>query len=104
MFLAIARRAEHTWNALGNAMLVVGATSPEDLAKVRRAAPSLPFLVPGIGEQGGSAASVANAGRRADGHGLVVSASRSILYAGGPDQICRAVETARGELDLVTAG
>jgi orotidine-5'-phosphate decarboxylase len=104
MFLAIARRAEQTWNTLGNAMLVVGATSPDDLARVRRTAPSVPFLVPGVGEQGGSAAAVANAGRRADGQGLVVSASRSILYAGGPEQIRKAVETARGELDLVTVG
>jgi len=102
MYLAIARRAEKTWNALNNAMLVVGATQPEDLAKVRRAAPSLPFLVPGIGEQGGSVRAVVDAGRRADGWGLVVSASRSILYAGGPDQIRQAVETARGELDLAS--
>ncbi len=103
VFLAIARRAEHAWNALGNVMLVVGATNPDDLARVRRTAPSLPFLVPGIGEQGGSASAVADAGRRADGQGLVVSASRSILYAGGPEQIRAAVEAARAELDLVSA-
>jgi orotidine-5'-phosphate decarboxylase len=63
-------------------MLVVGATAPDDLAQVRAAAPTLPFLVPGVGEQGGSAEEVARRGARADGSGLVVSVSRAILHAG----------------------
>ena len=57
---------------------------------------------PALGRKGGSVRAVVDAGRRADGWGLVVSASRSILYAGGPDQIRQAVETARGELDLAS--
>ena len=82
LFLAIAERAERVWNRLGNAMLVVGATDAVDLARVRAAAPTLTFLVPGVGEQGGDPVAVSRAGRRDDGSGLVVSASRSILYAG----------------------
>ena len=82
LFAAIARRAETVWNASNNVMLVVGATAPEDLAIVRRAAPSLAFLVPGVGEQGGSAQEVTRRGARADGRGLVVSVSRAILHAG----------------------
>jgi orotidine-5'-phosphate decarboxylase len=98
LFTFIARRAETRWNALNNVMLVVGATHPEDLAAVRRAAPSLPFLVPGVGEQGGSAREAVQAGRRADGRGLVVSASRSILYAGSASQVRKAAEAMFEEL------
>jgi orotidine-5'-phosphate decarboxylase len=92
LFETIARRAERVWNGLNNVMLVVGGTQIDDLARVRAAAPSLPFLVPGIGEQGGSARDAARAGRRADGQGLIVSASRSVLYAGSETQIRRAAE------------
>lgn len=99
LYLAIARRAEEVWNALGNVMLVVGATAPRELAAVREVAPSLPILAPGLGEQGGSAGEVVRAGRRADGQGLFVSASRSILYAGSPEQVSKAVEDAREALD-----
>jgi orotidine-5'-phosphate decarboxylase len=98
LFIAVARRAEEVWNRLGNVMLVVGATAPTELAAVRAVAPSLPILVPGFGEQGGSAREVIAAGRRTDGGGLLVSASRSILYAGGADEIVAAVETARQAL------
>jgi orotidine-5'-phosphate decarboxylase len=80
LYLTIARRAQSRWNTLENVMLVVGATAPQDLAEVRRTAPGLSFLVPGVGEQGGDAKTVIAAGARADGAGLVVSASRAILY------------------------
>ena len=99
LFLAIARRAEQVWNKLGNVMLVVGATAPQEMAAVRGVAPNLAILAPGFGEQGGSGEEIVRAGRRADGRGLFVSASRSILYAGGPEQISRAVDEARRALD-----
>ncbi|HEY2178362.1 MAG TPA: orotidine-5'-phosphate decarboxylase [Caulobacteraceae bacterium] len=98
LYLAIARRAETVWNRLGNVMLVVGATAPRELAAVRAAAPGVTILAPGFGEQGGSARDVVAAGRRADGTGLLVSASRSILYAGEADQVRAAVEEARRAL------
>jgi len=98
LFSLIARRAERSWNRLGNVMLVVGSTDIADLAQVRRVAPTLPFLVPGVGEQGGSAAEVVRAGPRADGQGLIVSASRSILYAGSETAIRRAAEAVKAEL------
>jgi orotidine-5'-phosphate decarboxylase len=104
LFVAVARRAEEVWNQAGNVMLVVGATAPRELALARRAAPGLPILVPGFGEQGGSARDVMAAGRRADGLGLFVSASRSILYAGGAEDIRRAVEEARLALEGVAVG
>jgi orotidine-5'-phosphate decarboxylase len=98
LYALVARTAEQSWSRLGNVMLVVGATNVEDLALVRRAAPTLPFLVPGIGEQGGSARAVAQAGRRADGRGLLISASRSILYAGSQAEIRRAAEAVHRDL------
>ena len=66
----------------GNLMLVVGATFPEQLARVRVAAPSVPFLVPGVGAQSGDLAGVFANGLDADGAGLVVNASRSVIFAG----------------------
>jgi orotidine-5'-phosphate decarboxylase len=98
LYEVIARRAEQSWNRLGNVMLVVGATYPDDLARVRAAAPTVPFLVPGIGEQGGSPRAVVLAGQRKDGWGLVVSASRSVLYAGSEAQVRRAAEEIHREL------
>jgi len=104
LYLAVARRAEEVWNKQGPTMLVVGATAPRELAAVRAVAPSIAILAPGYGEQGGSAEAVVRAGRRADGQGLLVSASRSILYAGSPEKIRQAVEDAREALAIdVTA-
>ena len=100
LYLAIARRAQNHWNARGNVMLVVGATDPDDLAEVRRAAPDLPFLVPGIGEQGGDARTVVKAGARKDGAGLLVSASRAILYPRAGESIRSAAERFRAELTI----
>ena len=98
LFAAIAGRAQTVWNAHGNVMLVVGATAPEDMKIVRAAAPTLPFLVPGIGEQGGSIEAVLASGKTADGQGLVVSASRSVLYAGDATQVRAAAEAAWRQL------
>ncbi|MDE2355707.1 MAG: orotidine-5'-phosphate decarboxylase [Alphaproteobacteria bacterium] len=100
LFVALARRAETVWNAAGNCMLVVGATDLDDLARVRAAAPSLSLLNPGVGAQGGSASDVVRYGARADGRGLVVSASRSVIEAGGPDAVRAAAERLHAELRL----
>jgi orotidine-5'-phosphate decarboxylase len=68
------------WNANGNVGLVVGATTPDELAAVREQVPDLPFLVPGVGAQGGDAEAAVTHGL-ADGVGLVNS-SRGIIFAG----------------------
>ena len=65
----------------GDLGLVVGATFPQQMAAVRERAPTLPFLVPGVGAQGGDVNAVFAHGLDADGGGLVVNASRSILFA-----------------------
>ena len=64
-------------------MLVVGATCPREMAELRRAHPDLPFLVPGIGAQGGDLDAILAAGLDARGAGLLISSSRNIIYAGG---------------------
>lgn len=69
-----------SWGTPENTMFVVGATRPEMLAEVRTMAPDHFFLVPGVGAQGGSLAEVWQHGRNSD-VGLLVNASRSILYA-----------------------
>ena len=80
MYLRIARAAAERDE--GDLMLVVGATYPDQLAAVREAAGDLPLLVPGVGAQGGDPAAVRRCAA-SNGRGLVVSASRSIIYAGG---------------------
>ena len=69
-----------SWNEHGNVGLVVGATAPEELETLRERVPELPFLVPGVGAQGGDIEAAATAGP-ADGVGLVNS-SRGIIFAG----------------------
>jgi len=74
------------WNTRNNIGLVVGATYPETLARVRQAAPDLWFLAPGIGSQGGDLEAALKAGLRADGRGLLVNVSRGISRAKDPKQ------------------
>lgn len=86
LFLEVARKAATTWNHNRNLALVVGATYPAELARVRETAGDLPLLVPGIGAQGGDLEGTLRAGLRADGWGLLINSSRGIIHASsGPD-------------------
>ena len=78
-------RAVSEWNEHGNAGLVVGATRPDMLTLLRRQAPGLPFLVPGVGAQGGDVGAVMAAALDDEGEGVIIAASRSILYTEDPD-------------------
>ncbi|MBL8312120.1 MAG: orotidine-5'-phosphate decarboxylase [Rubrivivax sp.] len=78
----IARLAAGPWNAGGQLALVVGATFPQELARVRELAPKLPLLIPGIGAQGGDAQATVRVAWRPDAP-IIVSSSRAVLYAGG---------------------
>jgi orotidine-5'-phosphate decarboxylase len=80
----VATQVAGVWNERGNVMLVVGATYPEEMARVRAVAPGMTFLVPGIGAQGGDVAAVVEAGLDAHGLGLMISSSRGILYSDDP--------------------
>ena len=85
-------------NDRGNLMLVVGATHPEQLGEVRVRAPGLPFLVPGVGAQGGDVEAVFAHGLDGEGAGLVVNASRSVIYAGDGDGFAKAARHAAVQL------
>ena len=85
LFERVARLAATVWpQRLGGSELglVVGATYPDEIARVRALAPTLPLLIPGVGAQGGDAAATARAGWRPGGP-IVVNASRAVLGAGG---------------------
>ena len=85
LYERIARLAAGEWGRGAELGLVVGATYPREVARVRSLAPTLPLLIPGIGAQGGDARATVRAGWRPDGP-IVVSSSRAVLYAGnGPD-------------------
>ncbi len=98
IFLHLARRVVEHWNQRSNCMLVVGATAPESLRAIRRVAPDTPFLVPGIGAQGGDVDAVVKHGATADGFGLVINSSRSILYAGSDAKFDEAAGAAAKDL------
>ncbi|MCZ6643425.1 MAG: orotidine-5'-phosphate decarboxylase [Gammaproteobacteria bacterium] len=85
VYLRVAKAAVH-WNTHGNVMLVAGATFPEELGAIRAVVGDMGLLVPGVGAQGGDLHSVITLGCNSGGVGLVINASRSVLYAGvGPD-------------------
>jgi orotidine-5'-phosphate decarboxylase len=83
LYRRVAERAAGHWNEHRNLMLVVGATYPREMADLRLAHPDLPFLVPGIGAQGGDLEATLAAGLDARGAGLLINSSRNIIYAGG---------------------
>ncbi|OGA81848.1 MAG: orotidine 5'-phosphate decarboxylase [Burkholderiales bacterium RIFCSPHIGHO2_01_FULL_63_240] len=91
----IAKQAQGPWNTNGQMGLVVGATFPEEIARVRELAPTLPLLIPGVGAQGGDAAATVKAGLRTDASGvitgtIVVNSSRAVLYASNGDDFASA--------------
>ena len=84
LFERVARLASGPWNTNGQAGLVVGATWPQEVARVRALSPGVPLLVPGIGAQGGDLAATVRAGWwRPEFPGLILNSSRAILYASG---------------------
>lgn len=98
LYQRVARTVAAEWNTRGNCGLVVGATYPEELGIVRNIVGDVPILVPGIGAQGGDVAATISQGRDSRGHGLMLSMSRSVLYASdGPDF----ADAARREVDRV---
>ena len=85
----IARLAQGPWNLNGQLGLVVGATYPAEIEKVRAVAPLLPLLIPGVGAQGGDAVATVRAGWR-PGSPIIVNSSRAILYASPGDDFAGA--------------
>ena len=85
LYLHVAGLVADHWNTNGQCALVVGATFPEELAKVRERVGDMPLLVPGIGAQGGDIPATVKAGRNKRGTGMMINSSRAIFYASGGD-------------------
>jgi orotidine-5'-phosphate decarboxylase len=83
LYLHVAKLAAQKWNSSGQISLVVGATFPEEIAKVRAVIGEMPLLIPGIGAQGGDIDATVKAGSIANkpGTGMMINSSRAILYA-----------------------
>lgn len=93
LYMAVAQLAATQWNSKHNVGLVVGATQPAALAAVRAACPELPFLIPGIGAQGGDLAQALDAALDAQRAGVLINVSRSVLYASNGADYARAART-----------
>ena len=89
LFEHLAALAQTAWNKNGQLGLVVGATFPGEIARVRKLAPTLPLLIPGVGAQGGDAEATVKAGWR-EGAPIIVSSSRAVLYASSGDDFAAA--------------
>lgn len=81
------------WTKHDNLGYVVGATKSKDIRSVRTLVPAAPFLVPGIGAQGGNLEDVVRYGCTKDGYGVIVNASRSVLYASDKKDFAAAART-----------
>lgn len=100
----IARLAAGPWNTTRQLGLVVGATQPAEIARVRKIAPSLPLLVPGIGAQGGDVNAAVAAGLDAAGAGMIINSSRAIIFAGKDENFVQAAaDAARATRDAIRA-
>ena len=101
-YVHLARRCQERGDH-GNLGLVVGATAPRQLAAVRRICPDLPFLIPGVGAQGGDLADSVRCGVDAGGRLAVINASRSVIYASSgsdyPAAARRAASALRDEIN-----
>jgi orotidine-5'-phosphate decarboxylase len=86
------------WNENGTCGLVVGATHPEELKEVREIAPELPFLIPGIGAQGGDVERTVRCGTNASGERAIINSSRAIIYASSGNDFADAARDKTKEL------
>lgn len=94
LYQQVAYQAAGQWNEHGNLGLVVGATWPKEMSEIRAIVGDMPFLVPGLGAQGGDAAEVMRRGKTADGAGLIISSSRAIIFASQGEDFAEQVRQA----------
>lgn len=104
LYLHVAKQVSEKWNTYGQCGLVVGATFPEEIAKVRAVVGDMPLLVPGIGAQGGDIPATVRAGLNSIGTGMMINSSRAILYASnGTDWQEAAARVAKETRDAINA-
>ena len=95
LYLHVAKLAAQQWNQSGQISLVVGATFPEEISKVRAIVGEMPLLIPGIGAQGGDINATVRAGKISGkpGTGMIINSSRAILYASSGSDFAEAART-----------
>ena len=98
LYLVVARHVAQQWNSNGNCAIVVGATYPSELRQARSLVGDMPILIPGIGAQGGEVAATVKAGQDSHGQGMIISASRSIIFASKGSDFAEAARTATEQL------
>lgn len=98
LYQAIARNVAQQWNRHGNCAIVVGATYPAELKQVRAIVGDMPILIPGIGTQGGEVAAMVPVGKDSRGWGMIINASRSVLYASASSDFAQAARQVTQEL------
>jgi orotidine-5'-phosphate decarboxylase len=106
LYQHVAQLVAEKWNRNGQLALVVGATFPEEIAQVRKLVGDMPLLIPGVGAQGGDVEATVQAGRTADGTGMMINSSRAILYAApqaGEDFAAAARRVAMETRDAINA-
>jgi len=102
LYIHVARKVFDSWNKNSNCMLVVGATYPEEMKIIRSQVGDMPFLVPGIGAQGGDVEKTVRAGVDNHKRGMIISSSRGIIFASkGEDFAQKAGEEARKTRDEI---
>lgn len=103
LYQRVAQQIAEKWNTNGNCCIVVGATYPEELAEVREIVGDMPILIPGVGAQGGDLEKTVKSGKDSRGWGIIINASRSVIYAGsGEDFAEKAREEAKRLHEAIT--
>ncbi len=94
LYEVVAELARDRWNARENVGLVVGATYPGELARIRELCPNMTFLLPGVGAQGGDVAAAVRSALDEAGGGFIINSSRQILYASSGSDYAQAARKA----------
>ncbi|MFZ2205934.1 MAG: orotidine-5'-phosphate decarboxylase [Microgenomates group bacterium] len=98
LYMHVAQVIAERWNANNNCMLVVGATYPEEMKKIRAVVKNMPFLVPGIGAQGGDVEKTVKAGIDENGRGMIINSARGIIFSSGGKDCAIAAKNATMKL------
>lgn len=98
LYKVVARLANDKWNANGNCCVMVGATYPEELSEIREIVGDMPILTAGIGVQNGDLAKTMRAGLDKNKRGLIVNASRSVIFASSGEDFAQAARSKAEEL------
>ena len=99
LYQVVAYQVVNDWNKNGNCCLVVGATYPDESAIIRKIAPNLPFLIPGIGKQGGDIKKAVVASKDKRNEGMIINSSRGIIFASQEKDFAQAARKETEKLD-----